>query len=235
MRAVFLFLFFFGFHLFSHSQSLYYQSLNDEKIFPEKEYLENLNSHAESVKTQFGDTFVVEENIILNSSTNDSILYFYEWTSMPEELFQERALFRKKFGEKIDISSLQFLNDSQDFDPSKPTFINFWFTNCPPCITEIPALNELKDFYAQKINFVAVTFDNKEKVAHFLTKFDFQLNHIIDAQEFIDTYHITAYPISFILDKDQKLQLIEASLPEKSAPYYEAVINKLKRKLDVLL
>jgi thiol-disulfide isomerase/thioredoxin len=55
----------------------------------------------------------------------------------------------------------------------KPTLIN-WFTNCAPCIEEIPVLNKIMNDNKDRFNFVAITFDDKEKVSKLLKrKFDF--------------------------------------------------------------
>ncbi|MFV0305012.1 MAG: TlpA family protein disulfide reductase [Moheibacter sp.] len=143
----------------------------------------------------------------------------------------------KNIGKVISISSLSFLEKKKHFDDSKPTFINFWFTNCPPCVEEIPSLNELQVFYGEKVNFIAITFDDKEKVKKFLNKFDFQLFHIVNAEKFIDKLKISSFPTNFILNKNQELEFIEGSLPLKSGDekVYEIVMDKLKQKINSLL
>ncbi len=53
--------------------------------------------------------------------------------------------------------------DGTPFDASvfqgKPTLLNFWATWCPPCIGEMPHLNELAEEYKDKINIVGVQVD----------------------------------------------------------------------------
>lgn len=53
--------------------------------------------------------------------------------------------------------------DGTPFDTSvfkgKPTLMNFWATWCPPCIAEMPHLNELAEEYKDKINIVGVQVD----------------------------------------------------------------------------
>lgn len=220
------------------SQSKYYIDEN-RKTYDDKTYQELKNNYSENVKNQYGEGFVVKENLIEKISNQDSIVYSYSWVAMPLELYNMQIEVEKNLNQRIIISSLTFLNngDNQKFDDSKPTFINFWFTNCPPCIEEIPALNELKELYKDKVNFVAITFDKKEKVEKFLPKFPFHFVHIVDANQFIDDLKINAYPTSFILNKNQELKLIEGSLPVKSADEYtyQIVMGKLREKINELL
>ena len=59
----------------------------------------------------------------------------------------------------------------QDFR-GKVVVLNFWATWCPPCIEEIPSLNQLQDHYADKgLEVVAVSVDEDPDAYHnFLTQ-----------------------------------------------------------------
>lgn len=123
---------------------------------------------------------------------------------------------------KLDISDTKKSEKISVFDPymgkplkdnpialnGKPTLVNFWFTNCPPCIDEMPALNRIAKTYAEEYNFVAITYETKEKVDAFLKKVDFNFEHYTDAQAFIDQIGIQAYPVNLILDAEGNLKQV---------------------------
>ncbi len=94
----------------------------------------------------------------------------------------------------------QTLKDNPMLLNGKPTLVNFWFTACPPCIDEMPVLNSIAEQYAEDYNFVAITYESKEKVDAFLEKHEFNFEHFTGAQEFIDQIGISAYPKNVILD-----------------------------------
>jgi thiol-disulfide isomerase/thioredoxin len=60
---------------------------------------------------------------------------------------------------------------AQDFDGNKisvpaagkPTIVNFWASWCEPCRTEMPSLQQMADFYSDKLVLQAVNF--KERAA----------------------------------------------------------------------
>ena len=88
----------------------------------------------------------------------------------------------------------------------KPTFVNFWYLHCPPCINEIPSLNELVKKYDKRINVVAISPDKKEDVLKFLSAHTFTAEIVSDAQRFIDTYNLgSGFPFSLLLDKNGKI------------------------------
>ena len=95
----------------------------------------------------------------------------------------------------------------------KPTLINFWFTRCPPCIEEMPVLNEMKRDYGQDFNFVAITYENKESVENFLKKYEFNFDHIISADKLIEDLDVRAFPLNLIIDKYGVIKYAKNGIP----------------------
>ncbi|WP_299431850.1 TlpA disulfide reductase family protein [uncultured Aquimarina sp.] len=94
----------------------------------------------------------------------------------------------------------------------KPTLINFWFASCKPCVDEMPELNKLRQYFGDRVNFIAITFESKEKVEKFLQKQDFDFEHMINAQHYLDALEMQSYPKNVILDKDGLVKSIESGI-----------------------
>ena len=125
----------------------------------------------------------------------------------PEKYLNKEFQFtglRTLDNEKINSNSLK----------GKPTLINFWFTTCKPCIEEMPVLNSVKRTLGDSVNFIAITFDPKEKVTPFLEKHTFEFTHITDAKAFTDKLEMKAYPVNMFLDKNGIVTQIEIGLPQ---------------------
>lgn len=45
--------------------------------------------------------------------------------------------------------------------PGKPTVVNFWATWCEPCRAEMPMLQQMADFYSDRLVFQAVDFKER--------------------------------------------------------------------------
>lgn len=221
----------------AYSQTKYYQN-RDGKILDKKAYDKEKQNKLKDIQKQFGKDFDFEEDLDLKKSTKDSLVYSFEFNVLPMELKLEKERLNKFKNKKFIVDNLEFLypEDKQKLDLGKPTFINFWFTSCPPCIEEMPALNELKEKYNDKINFISITFNTKEQVAKFLTKHEFKFAHIPNQQKLIDSYGIIGYPKSFLLDKNQNLIYIEDGLPSKEYEQaYQLIMGKMETKIKRLL
>ncbi len=84
----------------------------------------------------------------------------------------------------------------------KITVFNFWFTSCAPCITEIPDLNKLKEKYINApVQFLAITFDDAEKVLPFLEKHPFNYTIFTNQKALVNQLEIRSFPTTFITDK----------------------------------
>lgn len=52
----------------------------------------------------------------------------------------------------------------------KPVFLNFWATWCPPCMGEIPAIEEMYEKYGDRLHFAAVSVDDSAADARAMIK-----------------------------------------------------------------
>lgn len=71
----------------------------------------------------------------------------------------------------------------------KYVVLNFWFIHCPPCLNEIPRLNQLVTAYGKR-NFVFIAFtpDNKYALENFLKRKPFTYNIIPKSNAVIEDY-----------------------------------------------
>lgn len=90
----------------------------------------------------------------------------------------------------------------------KPTWINFWFTTCRPCIDEMPVLDSIGKLFAGRANFLSITYEPKEKVDSFFSSHKFEFIHITNAKAFIDKIGFEAFPINMFVDKDGRVAFI---------------------------
>ena len=88
----------------------------------------------------------------------------------------------------------------------KNVLLNFWFTNCQPCVREIPDLNKLKKQYRNKnIEFIAITFDDQQTVRDFLVENQFDFRIFTDAREVTALYGLQSYPTTLFIDESGKV------------------------------
>lgn len=90
-----------------------------------------------------------------------------------------------------------------DFNDAKGKviFVNFWATWCPPCIAEMPSVENLYKDYNEDVLFLLVSNEDRETVAKFKSKrnYDFKVYSSISAEP--NELETTSIPRSFIIDK----------------------------------
>jgi len=57
----------------------------------------------------------------------------------------------------------------------KVILVNIWATWCPPCIAELPALQNLYSEFKEEVDFYFVTFEDQEPVTRFLERKDYRI------------------------------------------------------------
>jgi peroxiredoxin len=84
----------------------------------------------------------------------------------------------------------------------KVVVLNFWYTSCPPCLAEMPDLNEITKMYSpDQVVFLALTFNDAGKVQTFLKAHEFAYN-ILPASKAVDQqYKVSGWPTSLVINK----------------------------------
>jgi len=179
---------------------------------------------------------VLEMKITEKIVKKDSIIHVIKivksntHTVTPQEsgAFDPFAKHKKRIGEPFDISVFKKSNNNfyEEADIlGKPTFVSFWFIKCSPCIQEIPLLNEIKNTYNERVNFLAITFDSNEAIQQFLKHKTFDFSHITDARKQLDNLDINAYPMNMLLDENGIIKFVSGNISSKKTIADE--LNKL--------
>ncbi len=80
----------------------------------------------------------------------------------------------------------------------KTIVLTFWFTNCKPCIEEIPILNQLVEENRDVI-FLGMATDKKEIIETFLEKHPFKYTIIANSSDISSLYEVAAFPTHIII------------------------------------
>jgi len=80
----------------------------------------------------------------------------------------------------------------------KTVVLNFWFTNCKPCMVEIPELNELVKENKDVI-FLGLATDKEDKIKSFLKKHPFEYHIIPNSSDIVKLYNVNSFPTHYII------------------------------------
>lgn len=108
---------------------------------------------------------------------------------------------------ELSLYSIDGKKINSNYFKGKITFINFWFAACPPCISEIPQLNNLQKKYKNtNVNFLAIGREPEMYIRDFRIKHNWHFDHIADAIDLagIDgALPVFGYPYSMLVDENR--------------------------------
>lgn len=237
MKKTFSLLLFF-FSVTAFAQTKYYTTDNKNRL-TEFEVNDLLSKQVEKIEKILGKKLYGSLNIEETVTKKDSIITKVKFAIgdkqtetlknlVPLSEFKNRELphfvFNTLGGERFSTEQLN----------GKPTMINFWFTNCAPCIDEMPALNKIAEKYKNEFNFIAITFENNENVRRFLEKHEFNFMHLVGAESFIDKLKIKTYPINLFLDKEGVLKYVAGGIPFEGTDGKELKMGDGKEIIEII-
>ncbi|VAW12451.1 hypothetical protein MNBD_BACTEROID03-1454 [hydrothermal vent metagenome] len=117
----------------------------------------------------------------------------------PTELSEEERKILNDYTWKL--SGLE--GDSFDFEGTRGriVFVNFWATWCPPCVAEMPSLEELYKDYGDKVEFVFVAHDEKEKVSLYMYKKRYSFPVYFERTSSPDLLSPEYIPTTYVIDE----------------------------------
>lgn len=229
-KVTLLFLFF----IYSISYSQEYYSVN-KHIYNNEDFKTYLKQFEKNIKDKKEDYKVIFAPKKL-SFNNDSIIKYGSIMYIPKTFLM--AKWYEVLSKPLPNFKSEKFNGGYLTSKSligKPTIINFWFTQCVPCVEEMPNLNYIKKIHKDNINTISITFENRETVTNFLKKFDFDFEILIDSQKLIDKFGVNGFPQTILLDKNNIIRYIAGpihSLEEKSN---KILLNNLNNEILELL
>ncbi|AUC82001.1 TlpA disulfide reductase family protein [Lacinutrix sp. Bg11-31] len=109
----------------------------------------------------------------------------------------------------------------------KVTLVNIWATWCPPCIAEMPSLQDLYNDYSDKIEFVLVSNEKQEVIKTFLKKKNYNLKIYSPLTEAPETFNVSSIPRTFLLDREGNIIIDESGAANWNSETVRNTIDEL--------
>lgn len=121
----------------------------------------------------------------------------------PSQLDEEEQLLLSNYTWELSGSN----NESFKFEnlEGKVVLVNFWATWCPPCVAEMPSLQNLYTDYGEQVKFVMVAHDEREKVKMFLKEKGYSFPIYFEKGNTPNVLETESIPTTFIIDKKGKI------------------------------
>jgi thiol-disulfide isomerase/thioredoxin len=110
----------------------------------------------------------------------------------------------------------------------KTVVLNFWFTSCKPCQTEIPELNKVAGKYRDNANviFIGIALDEDFYIKNFIKRTPFGYVLVPDGRHIADMFGIKLYPTNVVIDKEGKIRFHSSGLYTNTAFWIDKTIDE---------
>ncbi len=110
----------------------------------------------------------------------------------------------------------------------KVIFLNFWATWCPPCLAELPYIQNLYNAYKDKVAFVFITSDSKQTLEDFLKKKGYHFPVYQSSHGFLqDLPLVSSIPRTFIIDKEGRIRVDESGSVNWNSKAFRMVLDEM--------
>ena len=105
--------------------------------------------------------------------------------------------------------------------------INVWATWCPPCIAEMPSLQELYADYKDQVDFYFVANDKPEAVKKFLAKHKYNFPVFMQASNAPNQLQSNSLPTTFLIDKKGNIVVSKTGAANWNSDQFRAKLDEL--------
>lgn len=116
------------------------------------------------------------------------------------------------------------MNDFKD----KVVLINLWATWCPPCIAEMPDLQNLYNDYSDKMEFLFVSNEQMDIVQEFMRDKEFTLPAYSPLTAYPAELETNSIPATFIINKDGEIVVSKSGVAKWNS-------KRMRNVLDILI
>jgi len=109
----------------------------------------------------------------------------------------------------------------------KVIVVNFWATWCPPCIAEMPGFQKLYDEYGDRVSFLFVANDKKDKVQKFIKNKGYTFPVYFPVSNAPQRMQSSSLPTTYFLDTEGKIHVYQVGAADWNSQKVKEVLDNL--------
>jgi thiol-disulfide isomerase/thioredoxin len=167
--------------------------------------------------------------LLIPGTRKETAAFFIRWTSFPASSLDEDEQYmisaETRGWQLFDLNgntyNFEDLND-------KPVFLNVWATWCPPCIAELPGIQDLHGEFGNEVNFILISNEDPGIISRFIEKNGYTDLPLYYASYTPADFSSQSIPATFIVSNEGKVMV-----KKKGAAKWNS--DKTKRLFEQLI
>ena len=125
------------------------------------------------------------------------------------------------------LRNLQAENINFSSSEGNVIIINFWATWCPPCVAEMPELQELYNNYGDRVDFYFISNEKPETINYFFDKKGYDLPAFIQIEYAPFQLESTSLPTTYLISKSGKIVMRKTGAASWNSDKVHQVLDDL--------
>ncbi|MBK9291559.1 MAG: redoxin domain-containing protein [Bacteroidetes bacterium] len=109
----------------------------------------------------------------------------------------------------------------------KPVFLNFWATWCPPCIAEMPDIQDLYNDYGAKVAFLLITDEDPSVVDAFMKRRNFDMPVHYHRYAVPPAFATNSIPTTWIISPEGKVLMHKTGAAKWNSTSMRSFLDQL--------
>jgi thiol-disulfide isomerase/thioredoxin len=149
-------------------------------------------------------------------------------STSPEQLSESQEIAVESY----DWELLSMNDGVTNFSESigRPVVLNLWATWCPPCVAEMPALQNIYDSFSEEVDFYFVSSEDSEKLKRWLKTKEYNLPVYNAYSSFPKEFASGSLPTTFVLDRQGRIVMKEVGSAKWDSDYMKTYLQELVDK-----
>lgn len=123
-------------------------------------------------------------------------------------------------------------SDGQPMDframKGKVVLVNFWATWCPPCVAEMPGMQDLYEKFGDRIEFMFIARDEQDRVERFISKNTYSFPVYFEKTAPPSEMRSNSLPTTYLIDKTGAIRVNKTGAADWNS-------NKVHKLIEDLL
>ena len=120
-------------------------------------------------------------------------------------------------GENLDFETLE----------GRVVLVNFWAIWCPPCVAEMPGMQELYQDYGDRMAFVFVARDDHERVLQFLKKKELDLPVYYERTAPPGKLATSSLPTNYLIDPQGMIRIDKVGAADWNSKKVRSLLDEM--------
>lgn len=165
--------------------------------------------------------------MLILPQTSIPIKVFFQQLFMTSPSEVEPTERKKLSNYQWQLNTIQGVEIEFSHSKEKVVLLNLWATWCPPCLAELPSMQNLYDTYGERMDFYFVSAEDPKTISKFIEKKGYTFPVYIETQRPPAELQVSTIPTTFLIDASGEIIIQKTGAAQWDSAEVKTIIEEL--------